>query len=141
MLSEAFWMPNIASSQLDENSQLGSQRKVRPVKNQLGSPNSSNWVREQTFAQLRTGLRLITDGRMEVGVRGRLCIYRHTVSPRMTPALKWAAMRAILMCYFINREGQSHKTMSTNHNLLEQKGQPKRNRAEALLLTRLTPYR
>ena len=63
---------------------------------------------------------------MEVGGRGRLYTYRHTVTPRMTPA-----MRATLMC-FINREGQSHKTMSTNHNLLEQKGEPKRNRAESL---------
>ena len=50
--------PNIASSQLDEYSQLGSRRKVRPIKNQPGSPNTSNWVREQTFAQLRTGLRI-----------------------------------------------------------------------------------
>ena len=57
MLSEAFWTPNIASSQFDEYSQLGSRRNVRPVKNQLGSPSTSNLVREQTFAQLRTGLR------------------------------------------------------------------------------------
>ena len=39
----------------DEYFQLGSRRKVLPIKNQLGSPNTSNWVREQTFAQLRTG--------------------------------------------------------------------------------------
>ena len=32
--------------------------KVRPIKNQLGSPNTSNQVREQTFAQLRTGFML-----------------------------------------------------------------------------------
>ena len=56
MLSEAFWTPNIASSQFDEYFQLGLHRKVRPIKNQLGSPNTSNSVREQTFAQLRTGL-------------------------------------------------------------------------------------
>ena len=53
MLSEAFWTPNIALSQFDEYFQLGLQRKVRPVKNQLGLPNTSNWVREQTFAQER----------------------------------------------------------------------------------------
>ena len=35
----------------------------------------------------------------------------------------------------INCEGLSHKTVSTNHNLFEEKGEPKRNRAEALLLT------
>ena len=32
-------------------------------------------------------------------------------------------------------------TVSTNHNLFEEKGEPKRNRAEVLLLTSLTPYR
>ena len=42
---------------------------------------------------------------------------------------------------FADCEGQSHKTVSTNHNLFEQKREPKRNRAEALLLTSLTPYR
>ena len=31
--------------------------------------------------------------------------------------------------------------MSKNHNHFEEKGEPKRNRAEALLLTSLTPYR
>ena len=30
---------------------------------------------------------------------------------------------------------------TTNHNLSEEKEEPKRNRAEALLLTSLTPYR
>ena len=43
---------------------------------------------------------------------------------KMTPALRWAAMRAILMFC----EGQSHKTVSTNPNLFEEKGEPKRNR-------------
>ena len=37
--------------------------------------------------------------------------------------------------------GQSHKTVSTNHNLFEEKGQPKRYRTEVLPLTSLTPYR
>ena len=36
------------------------------------------------------------------------------VTTRMIPALRWAAMRAILM--FHNCEGQSHKTVSTDHN-------------------------
>ena len=46
--------------------------------------------------------------------RGRLYTYRYTVTTRITSALRWAAMRAILM--FSNCEGQSHKTVSTNHN-------------------------
>ena len=51
---------------------------------------------------------------MEVGVRARLYTYRYTVTTRMTPALRWAAMGVTLM--FHNCEGQSHKTVSTDHN-------------------------
>ena len=36
---------------------------------------------------------------------------------------------------------QSHRTVSTNHNLFEEKGEPKRYRTEVLPLTNLTPYR
>ena len=31
------------------------------------------------------------------GVRGRLYTYRYTVTTRMTSALRWSAMRAVLM--------------------------------------------
>ena len=41
----------------------------------------------------------------------------------------------------IGSDGQSHKTVSTNHNLFEEKGEPKRYRTEVLPLTSLTPYR
>ena len=34
---------------------------------------------------------------------------------------------------------QSHKTVSTNHNLFEEKGEPKRYRTEVLPLTNLKP--
>ena len=34
---------------------------------------------------------------MEVGERGRLYTYRYTVITRMTSALRWAAIRAILI--------------------------------------------
>ena len=37
-------------------------------------------------------------------------------------------------------DGQSHKTVSTNHNLSEEKGEPKWYRTEVLPLTNLTPY-
>ena len=33
-----------------------------------------------------------------------------------------------------------HKTVSTNHDLFEVKGEPKRNRTKAPLLTSITPY-
>ena len=41
----------------------------------------------------------------------------------------------------VGSDGQSHKTMSTNHNLFEEKEEPKRYRTEVLPLTSLTPYR
>ena len=47
-------------------------------------------------------MRLIRDGekgggRGMEGGRGRLYNYRYTVTTRMIPALRWAAMRVILM--------------------------------------------
>ena len=42
----------------DKYFKLGSRRKVGSNKNQLASPNTSNLVREETFAQLRTGFRV-----------------------------------------------------------------------------------
>ena len=51
---------------------------------------------------------------MEVGKREIIYTYRHTVTTRITSALRKAAMRAILM--FHNCEGQSHKAVSTDHN-------------------------
>ena len=41
----------------------------------------------------------------------------------------------------VGSDGQSHKTVSTHHNLFEEKGEPKRYRTEVLPLTNLTPYR
>ena len=50
----------------------------------------------------------------------------------MTSALRWAVMRAILM--FHNCEGQSHKTMSTDHNFWRER------RAEAVSNRGLSAY-
>ena len=41
----------------------------------------------------------------------------------------------------VGSDGQSHRTVSTNHNFVEEKGEPKRYRTEVLPLTSLTPYR
>ena len=41
----------------------------------------------------------------------------------------------------VGSDGQSHKTVSTNHNLFEENGEPKRYRTEVLPLPSLTPYR
>ena len=76
---------------------------------------------------------------MEVGGRGRLYTYGYTVTTRMT-CIKMGSDESHLNVSE-GREGQSHKTVSTNHNLFEQKGEPKRYRTEVLPLTSLTPYR
>ena len=39
----------------------------------------------------------------------------------------------------VGSDAQSHRTVSTNHNLSEEKGEPKRYRTEVLPLTSLTP--
>ena len=40
----------------------------------------------------------------------------------------------------VGSDGQSHKTVSTNRNLFEEKGEPKRYQNEILPLTSLMPY-
>ena len=61
-------------------------------------------------------MRLIRDGEKGDGGegyggggRGRLYAYHYTVTTRMTPASRWAVMRAILM--FHNCEGQSQDSV------------------------------
>ena len=76
---------------------------------------------------------------MEVGGRGRVYTYRYTVTTRMT-CIKMGSDESHFNVS-VGSDGQSHKTVSTNHNLLEEKGEPKRYRTEVLLLTSLTPYR
>ena len=41
----------------------------------------------------------------------------------------------------VGSDEQSHRAVSTNHNLFEEKGEPKRYQTEVLPLTSLTPYR
>ena len=41
----------------------------------------------------------------------------------------------------LGSDEQSHMTVSTNHSLSEEKGEPKRYRTVVLQLTSLTPYR
>ena len=45
----------------------------------------------------------------------------------------------LVMFQYTGSDGQSHKTVSTNHNLFEEKGEPKRYQTEVLPLTSLTP--
>ena len=46
---------------------------------------------------IRDGEKGRGEGGMGGGGRGRLYTYRYNVTTRMIPALRWAAMRAILM--------------------------------------------
>ena len=41
----------------------------------------------------------------------------------------------------VGSDGQSHKSVTANHDPFEKKGEPKRYRTEVLPLTSLTPYR
>ena len=41
----------------------------------------------------------------------------------------------------VGSDGQCHRTVSTDHNLFEEKGEPKRYRTEVHPLTNLTRYR
>ena len=108
---------------------------------------------------------------MEVGGGGKLYTYRYTVTIRLIrdgeKAGRWAWRRGkgrqlmylSLHCHHQNdscvkmgsdeshfnvsvgSDGQGHKSVSTNHNLFEEKGEPKRYRTEVLPLTSLTHYR
>ena len=75
---------------------------------------------------------------MEVGGEGD---YRYPVTTRMTSALRWAAMRAILMFQKevmdkVTRQCPQTKTLFET----EEKGEPKQCRTEVLPLTSLMPY-
>ena len=65
-------------------------------------------------------MRLIRDGEKggkrvwRWGEREIIYLSLYTVTTGITSALRWAAIRAILM--FHDCEGQSHQTVSTDHN-------------------------
>ena len=75
---------------------------------------------------------------MEVGEKGDYYTYRYNVTTRMTPALRWAVMRAILISVsLIVRDKVTRQCPETT--IFEEKGEPKRIRTEVPLLTsRLT---
>ena len=76
---------------------------------------------------------------MEGGGEGRIYTYGYTVTTRMTPALRLAAMRAIFQCFIIVRDIVTRQCPQTT--TFEEKGEPKQIRTEAPTLTSLTLYR
>ena len=68
-----------------------------------------------------------------------LYTYRYAVTTRMTPALRRAAMRAILMLSLILRNKVTRQSPQTT--TFEEKGEPTGIQTEVPLLTGLTPYR
>ena len=77
---------------------------------------------------------------MEVGGRWRLYTYRYTVSTKNDFCIKMGSDESHFNVS-VGSDGQSHRTVPTNHNLFEGKRGPNRYRTEVLPLTSLTPYR
>ena len=75
---------------------------------------------------------------MEVGGRGRLYTYRYTVNTDQNDSCIKMGSDESHFNVSVGSGGQSHKTVSTNHHLFEEKGEPKRYRTEVLPLTSLT---
>ena len=69
---------------------------------------------------------------MEVGGEGDYIPI--AVITRMASALRWGSDESRFNVS-VGSDGQSHTTVSTNHNLFEEKGEPKRYRTEILPLT------
>ena len=78
---------------------------------------------------------------MEAGEEGDYYTYRYTVSQHQNDSCIKMGSDESHFNVSVGRDGQSHKTVSTNHNLFEEKGEPKRYRTDVLPLTNLTPYR
>ena len=77
---------------------------------------------------------------MEVGEEGDFIPNRYTVTTRMTPALRWAAMRAILIFHYLSGT-KSQDSVHAQTTSFEEKGEPKPIRIVVRLLSSLTLYR
>ena len=78
---------------------------------------------------------------MEVGGRGRLYIYLSLHCHHQNDSCIKMGSDESHFNVSVGSDRQSHKAVSTNHNLSEEKEEPKRYRTEVLPLTSLTPYR
>ena len=76
------------------------------------------------------------------GERGRLCTYHYTVTTRMTSALRWAAMRDILMFVSLIVRNKVTRLYPQTTTFLKRKDSRSSIEPRSfLLLTSLTPYR
>ena len=80
------------------------------------------------------------EGVMQAGRRGRLLYLSLHCHHRNHSCIKMGSDESHFNAP-VGSDGQSHKTMSPNHNLFEEEGQPKRYRTEVLPLSSLTSYR
>ena len=79
---------------------------------------------------------------MEVGVGGGGITYTRLHCPHQNDSCIKMGSDESHFNVSDGSDGQSHsRTVSTNHNLFEEKEEPKRYRTEDLPLTSLTPYR
>ena len=78
---------------------------------------------------------------MEVGGKREIIYISLHCHHQNDSCIKMGSDEKHLNVSLIHCEGQSHKTVATDHNLFEEKGEPKQYRTEVLLLTNLTPYR
>ena len=79
---------------------------------------------------------------MEVGEEGVYnCIYLSLHCHRQNDSCIKMGSDVSHFNVSVGSDGQSHKTVFTNHDLFEDKREPKRYRTEVLPLTSLTPYR
>ena len=81
-------------------------------------------------------VRLIRDGEKGGGERGRLYLSLHC-HHQNDFCIKMGSDESHFNVS-VGSDGRSHKTVSTNHNLFEENGEPKRYRTEVLPLTSLT---
>ena len=77
---------------------------------------------------------------MEVGVEGERDIYLSLHCHHQNDSCIKVGSSESHFHVSEGSDGQSQKTVSTDHDLSEEKGEPKRYRTEVLPLTSLTPY-
>ena len=85
-------------------------------------------------------MRLIRDGEKGGGGRGEIIYLSLHCHHQSDSCIKMGSDESHFNVS-AGSDGQRHRTVSTDHSLFVEKGEPKRYRTEVLPLTSLTPYR